>query len=149
MGGMPPYCWDPSENCQCCRKLSKLSTGGFKMLLSGNNIGLSEKYPPPPYCWDPSEDCHCCRKMSKLSTGGGGIYLKCCPENFLVCRKIFTVCRKSNAHVPPPQKKTRVPQRHCRAGTLYCQNNVKTITRDEIFSVSTQGKFIPLTGESC
>jgi hypothetical protein len=25
---MPPYCSDPSENCKCCRKLSKLSTGG-------------------------------------------------------------------------------------------------------------------------
>ena len=51
------------------------------------------------------ENCQCCRKLSKLSTGGGGGDLKCCPEKFLVCRKIFSVCLKSTALGPPPQKK--------------------------------------------
>jgi hypothetical protein len=55
-GHVPPYCWDPSENCECCRKLPKLSTGGrFKMLSSGKIFdfsetffGLSGKYCPCP-----------------------------------------------------------------------------------------------------
>ena len=41
--------------------------------------------------------------------------LKCCrPEKFLVCRKTFSVCRKSTAlgYPPPPPKKTWVPRRH-------------------------------------
>ena len=42
--------------------------------------------------------------------GGWGVAedLKCCrPENFLVCRKTFSVCRKSTAlgYPPPPKKK--------------------------------------------
>ena len=47
--------------------------------------------------------------------GGGGVAedLKCCPENVLVCRKKFSVCRKSTALAPPPKKKTWVPRRHC------------------------------------
>jgi hypothetical protein len=61
-GHAPPYCWDPSENCQCCRKLSKLPTGGeggwrFKMLSSGKFFGLSEKYfgLSEKYCpWPPN-----------------------------------------------------------------------------------------------
>ena len=39
-----------------------------------------------------------CRKIVKAVDGvGGGEDLKCCPENILVCRKIFLVCRKSTA----------------------------------------------------
>jgi hypothetical protein len=76
-----PYCWDQSENCQCCRKLSencqccrklsKMSTGAgwrFKMLSSGiifglseKMFGLSEKYcpwpPPPKKTWVPRRHC--------------------------------------------------------------------------------------------
>ena len=37
--------------------------------------------------------------------GGGAEDLKCCPENFLVCRKKISVCRKSTALAPPPKKK--------------------------------------------
>ena len=39
--------------------------------------------------------------------GGGWLAedLKCCrPENFLVCRKKFSVCRKSTALATPPKK---------------------------------------------
>ena len=42
-------------------------------------------------------NCQSCRR------GGGGGDLKCCrPENFLVCRKTISVCRKSTALGPPP-----------------------------------------------
>ena len=52
-------------------------------------------------------------KLSRLSEivkvvdgGEGGEDLKCCrPEKCLVCRKKFSVCRKSTALAPPPQKK--------------------------------------------
>ena len=56
-------------------------------------------------------NCQGCRKLSKLSTGGGGVKdLKCCrPENFLVCRKKISVCRKSTALGPPPKKKHMGP----------------------------------------
>ena len=52
-------------------------------------------------------------KLSMLSEivkdvdGGWGVAedLKCCrPENFLVCRKKFSVCRKSTALGSPPKK---------------------------------------------
>jgi hypothetical protein len=59
-------------------------------------------------------------KLSRLSEivkvvdgGEGGEDLKCCrPEKCLVCRKKISVCRKSTALAPPPQKKTWVPRRH-------------------------------------
>jgi hypothetical protein len=62
----PPYCLDPSENCQCCRKISNDWVGGggedFKMLssakifdLSEKFFGLSEKYCP----WPPHPPKHC------------------------------------------------------------------------------------------
>ena len=79
------------------------------MLLSGNNIGLSEKYPPPLLLRPVGRLSLLSENVKVVDGGGGGIYLKCCPENFLVCRKIFTVCRKSNAHVPPPPKKNKGP----------------------------------------
>ena len=48
------------------------------------------------------------RKIVKDVDGGWGVAedLKCCrPENFLVCRKKISVCRKSTALAPPPKKK--------------------------------------------
>ena len=43
-------------------------------------------------------NCQSCRR-------GVGEDLKCCrPEKFLVCRKKISVCRKSTALAPPPQK---------------------------------------------
>jgi hypothetical protein len=55
MGGHapPPHCWDPSENCQICRREGEW--GRFKMSPSGKFFGLSEiffglseKYCPCP-----------------------------------------------------------------------------------------------------
>jgi hypothetical protein len=60
-------------------------------------------------------------KLSMLSEivkdvdGGWGVAedLKCCrPEKFLVCRKKFRFVGKV-LPLPPPQKKTWVPRRHC------------------------------------
>ena len=50
-------------------------------------------------------NCQSCRR-------GGGVAedLECCPENFLVCRKKISVCRKSTALAPPPKKKP--PKKH-------------------------------------
>jgi hypothetical protein len=53
--------------------------------------------PPPPIV-------ETRRKIVKFVEGrGSGGDLKCRrPENFLVCRKFFSVCRKSTALAPPP-----------------------------------------------
>ena len=48
-----------------------------------------------------------------VAGGGGGEDLKCCRlDKFLVCRKIFSVCRKSTALAPPPQKKKPPKKQH-------------------------------------
>ena len=78
-GHGPPYCRDPSENCQCCRKLSeivKVVGGGgggedLKCFRPENFLvcrkkifGLSEKYcpwPPPKKTWVPRRHCPCCK----------------------------------------------------------------------------------------
>ena len=51
-------------------------------------------------------NCQRCRR----GLGGGAEDLKCCrPENFLVCRKKCSVCRKSTSLGPPPKKKNMGP----------------------------------------
>ena len=68
-------------------------------------------------------NCQSCRRGG--GGGGGGEDLKCCrPENFLVCRKIFSVCRKSTALGPPKNMGPTAPLGNSAATQLVNYNNL-------------------------
>ena len=95
----PVYTGDFCCDCSCDFPFRRIWSSGAVARGARGGHG-------PLYCWVPLENCQCCRRLPKLSTSGGEDLKFCRPENFLVCRKIFSVCLKSTSSLwPPPQKK--------------------------------------------